>query len=400
MTNVPSRPPSLLENLGWAFYLACSWTWCIGMYLPVLLYREYGFGGWIVFAIPNIVGAAAMAWVLPERAVSLSFADRHRLAMLAFSLSTIAFQGYFLGWLMTRMPMPYWAVGCVCIAVVWTWGSESDLRSRLSAALVWSFSAAVFVFGLLRGEFLDRSVLTASRLGAPSSDLVWLAPACGFGFLLCPYLDLTFHHVRQQTTRAGGRFAFGTGFGFLFPVMMILSLAYAPRMTWVFHRSASGPKTLSLPLLAVLLHMVVQSGFTAVVHIRRLVSQTGHRGWQRFAAAALCGVVPFLLPCLFADRTLFGMGLTEAGYRAFLGCYGLVFPAYIWICAPRGRAPSGISAAVFAAVVALAAPLFAVGFLGGRMGALVPALAIVLAGRVVADMAASSARARSTETTS
>ncbi|MBV8780683.1 MAG: hypothetical protein JO353_04735, partial [Phycisphaerae bacterium] len=50
--------------LGWAIFLGVSWTWCIGMYLPVLLVRDYGFWGWVVFAIPNVVGAAAMGWTI------------------------------------------------------------------------------------------------------------------------------------------------------------------------------------------------------------------------------------------------------------------------------------------------------------------------------------------------
>ena len=29
-------------SLGWAVFLATSWTWCIGMYLPVLLVRDFG----------------------------------------------------------------------------------------------------------------------------------------------------------------------------------------------------------------------------------------------------------------------------------------------------------------------------------------------------------------------
>jgi hypothetical protein len=50
------------STLGWANYLGMSWTWCIGMFLPVLLVRDYGIGAWWIFAIPNVVGAAAMGW--------------------------------------------------------------------------------------------------------------------------------------------------------------------------------------------------------------------------------------------------------------------------------------------------------------------------------------------------
>ena len=36
------------------------------MFLPVLIMREYGIAGWFVFAIPNVVGAAAVGWVLTD----------------------------------------------------------------------------------------------------------------------------------------------------------------------------------------------------------------------------------------------------------------------------------------------------------------------------------------------
>ena len=42
--------------IGWAAFLASSWTWCIGMFLPVLMIRDYGGWGWAVFALPNILG--------------------------------------------------------------------------------------------------------------------------------------------------------------------------------------------------------------------------------------------------------------------------------------------------------------------------------------------------------
>src|SRR3954454_24069926 len=83
--------------LGWAGYLGMSWTWCIGMFLPVLLVRDYDIWGWIVFAIPNVVGAAAMGWIL-TREGSEQITQHHRAAVNAFSIITIAFQLFFLIW--------------------------------------------------------------------------------------------------------------------------------------------------------------------------------------------------------------------------------------------------------------------------------------------------------------
>ncbi|HTL30770.1 MAG TPA: hypothetical protein VL282_16180, partial [Tepidisphaeraceae bacterium] len=49
-TNDSSIESAPIPWIGWAIYLGMSWTWCIGMFLPVLLVRDYGFWGWLVFA--------------------------------------------------------------------------------------------------------------------------------------------------------------------------------------------------------------------------------------------------------------------------------------------------------------------------------------------------------------
>src|SRR5205814_8241141 len=90
-----ATPPRQSHWLGWAIYLGMSWTWCIGMFLPVLIMREYGIAGWFVFAIPNVLGAAAMGWILKDSTRSYSVALAHEHATAAFSLLTIAFHAFF-----------------------------------------------------------------------------------------------------------------------------------------------------------------------------------------------------------------------------------------------------------------------------------------------------------------
>ena len=48
-------PARLLSTAGWGIYLSCSWTWCIGMYLPVILLRDFGWPWLLAFAIPNVL---------------------------------------------------------------------------------------------------------------------------------------------------------------------------------------------------------------------------------------------------------------------------------------------------------------------------------------------------------
>src|SRR5689334_7134755 len=82
---------------GWfgsAFHLASSWTWCIGMFLPVLLVRDYGIWGFVVFAVPNILGAAAFGWLLRDD-ISVALVARHAIAMRWFSAVTIAYHAFF-----------------------------------------------------------------------------------------------------------------------------------------------------------------------------------------------------------------------------------------------------------------------------------------------------------------
>ena len=73
-------------------------------------------------------------------------------------------------------------------------------------------------------------------------------------------------------------------------------------------------------------------------------------------------------------------------YRVFMGFYGLVFPAYVWIVMLRGRGrvvPDAYSLTIFAVAVAVAGPMFWMGFVAQRMIWLAPGLAIVLLARLL-----------------
>ncbi len=111
------------------------------MYLPVVLYREYGIGGWIIFAVPNVIGAAAMAWVLRDRQASQRMISHHRAAMVVFFIVTIAFQCYFLGWLINLLPPSSAVVAGGVLLLMFTIGLRGDNaltangRGRLAAFL-------------------------------------------------------------------------------------------------------------------------------------------------------------------------------------------------------------------------------------------------------------------------
>ncbi|HUB27984.1 MAG TPA: hypothetical protein VL992_21340, partial [Tepidisphaeraceae bacterium] len=63
----------------------------------------------------------------------------------------------------------------------------------------------------------------------------------------------------------------------------------------------------------------------------------------------------------------------ELVYRCFMSFYGLIFPAYVWICIFRRR-----DWRIWATSVLIAAPMNWMGFIEGHTIWLVPGVALVL----------------------
>jgi hypothetical protein len=74
-------------------------------------------------------------------------------------------------------------------------------------------------------------------------------------------------------------------------------------------------------------------------------------------------------------------------YRLFMSFYGLVFPAYVWICMVplRGRTPgtSRRALTVLVIAIAVAAPMFWLGYVCERMLWLVAGVGVVLLARLM-----------------
>jgi len=69
-----------------------------------------------------------------------------------------------------------------------------------------------------------------------------------------------------------------------------------------------------------------------------------------------------------------------------MGFYGLVFPAYVWLCMIPGRGrlePTRWQLLVFALAVLIALPMFWMGFIQRQLIWLLPGVAIVLLARVM-----------------
>lgn len=379
MTDAPAARPSALAPFAWGAFLASSWTWCIGMFLPVILVRDYGVWAWVVFAVPNVVGAAAMGWVL-RPGQSEAMVAAHRPALVAFSVVTAAFQVFFTLWMLPRLGLSatHWGTLSCFLVLVVALARQRPQLALSAAALV--ASAVVWTLSAHTGELVPPQRLWATDADRFPADLARLAPVILFGFAFCPYLDLTFHRARQQTTWPQARAAFTLGFGVLFAAMIVFTLYYAvPLSRHLIDPTQIGPALLKL----IALHMLVQLAFTIGVHWRHSSAGARPGVLVAFASAAL-GVLAWLASTRLTYR---GFGGGELVYLLFMAFYGLVFPAYAWLCmTPTWRAPASPDRrtwTVYAVVVALATPMYRAGFVDRQTTWLLPALAVVLLARVL-----------------
>lgn len=364
--------------LGWAAYLACSWTWCIGLFLPVLLVRELGTLGFVIFAVPNVLGAAIMGTILPSAAVSSQVVQRHRPALVAFSVVTVAFHLFFAAWMAPRLigPMGPWIVLALVAVFTGVALRRRDRSDLIAAVVVLAITAGIALLALRNG--LDFSwVPPRDPIGVAA-----LAPVCAFGFFLCPYLDLTFHRARQRTSPAAGRVAFGVGFGVLFLAVILFSYGYARPLAVAVDGQAPGGlvKAFALPLG---LYMAMQIAYTVALHIVEVIPEAKALGgrYSTLIALVIAGGAAALGFACNRGSLWYGLDAGEVIYRCFMGFFGLCFPAYVWLCMLR-RSPSRRALGICAVAVVAALPLFFMGFVAGRMVLLVPGVALVLLARL------------------
>ena len=357
----------------WGVYLAMSWTWCIGMYLPVILVRDYGVWAWVIFAIPNVIGAAAMGWILKDHD-SQSMVVAHGRIIKLFSVVTAAFQIFFALWIFEQMSASGAELITLVFALVVLRACRRDLDVQSLAGVVFLASMVTMVFEFMQGA-VGRPYPVPLKSGTVL-DLLSLAPVSFFGFLLCPYLDPTFHHARQQLHTHHARAAFTVGFGFFFLLMIVYSLLYAKlfELGSIYSQRAG-----------VIAHWIFQLGFTIGLHwfgIHR-EGERQHRSkiWATVGISFVIGVVAFSIT-LIGPNGLDG----EIIYRFFMGFYGLAFPAYVWLCMLPGsgrRVPTQKQWAVLGVTILVALPMYWLGFVEKRMLWLIPGVTVVLLARLL-----------------
>jgi uncharacterized membrane protein YiaA len=364
--------------LAWAVFLGCSWTWVIGMFLPVLLVRDYGIWAWFVFAIPNVIGAAAVGWTVRDPAHSQQMVRAHYAACTAFSFVTIAFHVFFLGWLLA----PWLTVGTLAPGLFIAGFAYATLRAGMGVELI---AILTYGFSLLMAAVFYRTGgmgIVGDRPWAFHRAVLWLAPVCVLGFALNPYLDLTFHAVRQRAqSRRTSRVAFGVGFGGVFFSMIVFTLFYSGAL-WSAIGAGDVPAS-NAPIWFVLGHILFQACYTIGLHTASATARFAPRIWIAWGAAVLIGIAA----AMWArhEAVTHSLIADEFIYRLFMAAYGLVFPAYVWLCIlPSWRDPQSPprrAIVVFTIVVIVAAPMFWMAFIASHMVWLVPGLLVILAGR-------------------
>jgi hypothetical protein len=347
------------------------------MYLPVLMIRDYGAAGWFVFAIPNVIGAAAMGWVLNRPGAAAGVSRKHWPAAVAFSVVTILFHAFFVGWLIRTLIGDYAEFIVAPAAVGFFFFGRRGNRDLLTASILLVISLIAFVVAASLPDHHYRG--PTGVMG--ETGLIYLAPVCIFGFALCPYLDLTFLRARAATQPFAGIAAFTIGFGVFFVAMILFTFWYArliePRAIQYI------PRTLAW---IIAIHMTLQSALTIALHTRAISEDrdAGDR-WTRdgfFVAVVLAFAVG--VSCQHATSPVAG----ETVYRIFMAFYGLIFPAYVWLCMIPTRRPVARSDSLIAlaVVVLMAMPMYWLAFIGNRMIWLAPALVIVLSSRMIVNL--------------
>ena len=357
--------PHLARSIGWGFYAASSWTWCIGMFLPAVLMQWFGWGGFLLIAIPNCIGAAAMGLLLGSPGASRRFCRRHPLLIRSFERITIAFHLVFLA-VIGRWLLPAGDAGLM--AWVLPLAGLVAAAALSTAPLRWwpAMATAALAFGLVvaikNAEFWVDPGWCGTR---PTIDLLWLSPVFIIGFLLCPWLDGPFHRARQEVNGAAASLVLGVAF----LGVLLITATY-----WQI-----SPET-ATPIVAT--WMIGQSVFTIAANLRESAWGIGSDG-----RPAPWGVDWFALLCILYVVLAATWDGSMDLYLRWLSLYGVFFPALVlaW-CRRTPQAPTIDQVVRVIALLVVAAVLGEIGFIHGPawVGAIAGLLALaapMVAGR-------------------
>ncbi len=362
------------------------------MFLPALMMRDFGIAGFIVFAVPNVIGAALMGWVLTTKKQSIAMVANHASAVGWFSIITIAYHVFWIIWIFSfaqrMIPIPEeYLFGAGAVAVAWALTTSRGIklgRESQLALVLWIASAAVlvatFVFPNAISPKTSDVIAAVNNESLLSTGVLWMIPLSVFGFALCPYLDATFHYARQQLgSKSNGRAGFTVGFGIMFASMIVLTYQYSGLIITVLAGNADSIVINPLMGAAILAHLMCQWIFTVRVHLARLPLLPGGGPPLQaiYGVALLAGAAALVVPTLNAHS---GLTAGEIVYRNFLGAYGLLIPAYVLYRIVRARKDGrGTHPRVMWLAIGAAAPMFWMGYIERESIWLVPGIVLVIA---------------------
>ena len=356
-----------IRTVGWGVFCAASWTWCIGMFLPVILLERYGWLGFAVFAVPNVAGCAAFGYVLRDRWQSVHMVRGHAGAMTGFSAATIAFHVFFAGFAARCLLPGENASAGVAMVVAIAAFALAVLISYAPRAAWLPFAAIAYAVSLIAFAQLGVQPLRDYSWHAtegPGAG-VWLILVMLLGFLLCPYLDLTFHRAFRESP---SRSSFSV-FGLTFAVMIVLTCAYAPYVPNL------------LPGI-VLVHMAVQLLFTSAAHAREIRECDHLQANTRLLLLAAPLLAAPLALLLGGPDSFNTYALGENIYLRFIVIYGLVAPAYVLvvIVARRLKPPTRRAIVITGLLTLAVSPCYEFGFFRGETWLLaIPPVALAAA---------------------
>ncbi len=325
-----------------------------------------------------------MGWILKSRNDSVRFVEKHPTAIWWFSAITLAFHLFWILWVSNFIRVAFQiptahltAVGGIVVAFILI-SDQAIRRGRIpqlaAALLALSLSVLIATFCTPDVNEANTTLIdSAPKTLAP----LWMLPVMLFGFLLCPYLDITFHHARQQLdTKNNGRLGFTLGFIGFFAPMILLTTRYAGVIVGALDGTPFVPTANPWLAAGLLTHILCQWIFTVRVHLDRIRTLPNAQTKQPILLGImmLAGVMGHLATQLPSHAGLTG---GEILYRIFMSAYGLAFPAYILYRIVKKR-PIGLTTMWIA--IALASLMFWFGFLERQPLWLLPGMATILLG--------------------
>ena len=336
------RDLDLSTTLRYSFYLACSWLWCLGGFFPLILNRDYGWPALAAFTIFNVGGAIAMGFYFKNSTQQQAFETRHKPAIAWFSYITIAYQLFFIGWLGSVIGQ-IWLLPVLLLLAFAMYVS----RAAITHIAVAVFILSIGLFIAFMGSGLPPIDISAKQYWPHA-----LLPLA-IGFVLSPYLDITFHRAYKDSSSP--KLTFALGFGVLFLSLLGFVFFYSSSLSEVFFAQALIPAPIIYPIIGFLL---LQVAFTVAAHAAELVS-------QNFVKPSWLGgtITTFSLVCigvltLVKDTAIpwLNLPIEETIYKSFLFFYSLVFPLYLLL---------GKHKKTYLWVLAICTPAYSVGFLIG-----------------------------------